>query len=274
MTLSDLLKQGTGTLESACVENASNECRWLLQSVLDLSSAQLLANRNESVSAREEKIFFEKINERANGRPLAYIIGLWNFYGRDFYTGEGVLVPRPETEMLVDFALDYLKDRQNPVVIDLCAGTGCIGLTVACERPDADVLLVEKYNGAIKYLRKNIASLGVKNATVLQADILKTEELILPRADIILSNPPYINSRDIPGLDREVRFEPETALDGGEDGLKFYRALAEIRKKNGCVTMALECAETQGEELKEIFKSGEILKDFNNLPRVFVIKGD
>ncbi|MBR6702900.1 MAG: peptide chain release factor N(5)-glutamine methyltransferase [Clostridia bacterium] len=274
MTLSELQQKGAQMLSAAGTDNSANEARWLLESDSGLTGAQLILRADENVSAEDEEKYLSHIFERISGRPLQYIIGSWQFYGRDFLVGEGVLIPRPETELLCDAALDFIKDISSPAVIDLCAGSGCIGLTIAKERPDSSVLLVEKYNDALSWLRKNKEYLGAENAAILQADILKTGELILPRADLIVTNPPYIPSAEIPGLQSEVHYEPSTALDGGEDGLDFYRAVKDISLKLGRCPVIAECGENQTDGLKAIFGKVRMIKDFASIERIMVYSGE
>ncbi len=274
MTLSELQQKGTQILFDSGTENAANEARWLLENDSGLTGAQLILRADETVSAAVEEKYFSHISERVSGRPLQYILGSWQFYGRDFLVGDGVLIPRPETEQLCDIALDFIKDIPSPKVIDLCAGSGCIGLTIARERPDSSVLLVEKYNDALFWLRKNKDYLGAENAAILQADILRTGELILPRADLIVTNPPYIPSSEIPGLQSEVHYEPSTALDGGEDGLVFYRAIKEISAALGNCPVIAECGENQTQGLKELFGKVKMIKDFASIERIMVYSGE
>ena len=274
MTLSELQQKGTQILFDSGTENAANEARWLLENDSGLTGAQLILRADETVSAAVEEKYLSHISERVSGRPLQYILGSWQFYGRDFLVGDGVLIPRPETEQLCDIALDFIEDIPSPKVIDLCAGSGCIGLTIARERPDSSVLLVEKYNDALFWLRKNKDYLGAENAAILQADILRTGELILPRADLIVANPPYIPSSEIPGLQSEVHFEPSTALDGGEDGLIFYRAIKEISATLGNCPVIAECGENQTQGLKEFFGKVKMIKDFASIERIMVYSGE
>ena len=274
MTLSELQQKGTQILFDSGTENAANEARWLLENDSGLTGAQLILRADETVSAAVEEKYLSHISERVSGRPLQYILGSWQFYGRDFLVGDGVLIPRPETEQLCDIALDFIKDIPSPKVIDLCAGSGCIGLTIARERPDSSVLLVEKYNDALFWLRKNKDYLGAENAAILQADILRTGELILPRADLIVANPPYIPSSEIPGLQSEVHYEPSTALDGGEDGLIFYRAIKEISSTLGNCPVIAECGEKQTQGLKEFFGKVKMIKDFASIERIMVYSGE
>lgn len=274
MTINELLKFGRETLVGSGIENGDNEARWLLENDLKINSARLITDSDESVTDDTARLYRAHIEQRASGKPLQYIFGSWDFYGRDFEVGDGVLIPRVETEALVDYALDFLKDILNPVVIDLCSGTGCIGLTVALERPDSRVVLVEKYRGAIEYLRKNRQKLGAENTVIIEADVLKPDELTLPKADLLLSNPPYVKKDEIPLLQKELQYEPITALDGGEDGLVFYRAIDSLRKRLGNIPTAVECGDTQADEIAKVFGGGRVIKDFADLPRLVVTEGE
>jgi len=171
---------------------------------------------------------FEKLLlRRINGEPVQYILGQWDFCGLPFYVGDGVLIPRPETEILARRAIEIAREIQTPVVVDLCAGTGCIGLTVAKNIPNAKVYLVEKSPEAFTYLKRNQESLNTQNAILIQGDILTDAFSQIPKCNLILSNPPYIPKNELPALQREVQREPAMALEGGIDGLLFYRAIAE-----------------------------------------------
>ncbi len=159
---------------------------------------------------------------RAVGVPLQYILGEWDFYGRTFSVGPGVLIPRPETEILAERAIEFLRRRQSPRALELGAGSGCLAVTLALGT-GAPVTAVELSGEAYGYLKRNIARYGAEVTPVL-GDALRG----LPgRYDLIAANPPYVAKRDIPRLQREVRHEPEAALSGGADGLRFYRGIAE-----------------------------------------------
>lgn len=251
-------------------DNPSNESRWLLENILGLSTGKLMMTKDEPAEPEYSELFFSKIRERIAGRPLQYIIGRWDFYGREFFVGEGVLIPRPETEQLVELALDYIAEINNPCVLDLCAGTGCIGLTVAKERPDSEVCLVEKYEGAFEYLKKNAQKLGAGNAALIQGDIFNIEEMPEKRFDLIVSNPPYIPASEIQTLSREVKNEPHTALDGGSDGLKYYYAIRDISRRYGGCAVIVECGDGQADSVCRILGSARSYKDFNSIDR-FVI---
>ncbi|MBR0112579.1 MAG: peptide chain release factor N(5)-glutamine methyltransferase [Clostridia bacterium] len=271
MTLLQASKLGTETLSHAGIENAANESIWILESVTGKTRSDILRIPSEAIGEDLLETYKEKLAERISGRPVQYILGKWEFYGREYYVNEGVLIPRPETEMLVDFALEYLKGRKNPVIVDLCAGTGCIGLTVASLIPDSQVYLVEKYDEAFAVLERNAE--GVTNAKAVKGDIFD-EKLIssLPQCDLLLSNPPYIRHADIPSLQSEVLREPLTALDAGEDGLEFYRALGKIYGTICKGAAAFECGEDQGAALRELLPGSEIIKDCFGNDRMVVLK--
>ena len=130
MTISELEKLGSQKLRASGKENSDFDARCLLEFVLNLNPTQYLLNRSEEVDSVCAEKFLSLVERRSNGEPLQYILGKWEFMGLPFYVGEGVLIPRPETEMLVEFALDFLKDKKNPVVIDLCSGSGCIAISI------------------------------------------------------------------------------------------------------------------------------------------------
>lgn len=273
MTVEALVKNAWSLLEKAGVENFRNEARWIFESVFENGREILLFGLKSEADSSKSESFMSKINERVKGRPLQYILGLWDFYGETFAVGEGVLTPRPETELLVDFAFEFLKDKKNPVVFDLCAGSGCIGLTVALNVPSAKVFLLEKSDKAFAYLSENKSRLTCSNAELISGDLFNGfSEFDIPDPDLILSNPPYIESQEIPALQKEVLCEPVMALDGGKDGYDFYRAIADkwLPYCNGAI--AVECGEGQAQIIKDMFskeciRTG-VTKDFNEIERV------
>lgn len=276
MKISELYGNGCRILENAGIENFKNEARWIFESVFECGREYLVFYSSSHADSAKEEIYFQKINRRAEGVPVQYVIGAWNFYGDSYAVGEGVLIPRPETELLVDFALDFLKDKTNPVVFDLCSGTGCIGLSVARNKPDAKVVLIEKSPDALKYLKKNVSDSGCGNVLVINGDVLLGFDLFdLPKPDLILSNPPYIESDDIAALQSEVHYEPVMALDGGSDGMIFYNAIYE-KWIDECSAVAVECGEGQADSIIKLFseKFADVffVKDFNGIERVVVGK--
>ena len=275
MKIKELLLQAAKTLSDSQVENASNEARWIFEAAFECGrDFAVLHGESQAETDKAEK-FLGMIKKRADGIPIQYVIGEWDFYGETFKVGEGVLIPRPETEMLVDFALDYLADKKNPVVFDLCAGSGCIGLSVAKNRPDAKVFLLEKSEAAFGYLSENKELLECENAQLISGDLFDGfEGYDLPEPDLILSNPPYIESAEIPLLQKEVQLEPSMALDGGEDGFDFYRALA-LKWLPFCKgAIAVECGENQTETIEKLFipNCARVYSenDFNGIGRMVV----
>ena len=274
MTVSELEKLGSQKLKEAGKEDSDFDSRCLLEFVLDLNPTQYLLNRSEIIDDGCAEKFLSLIERRCGGEPLQYILGKWEFMGLPFYVGEGVLIPRPETEMLVDFALDFLKDKKNPVVLDLCSGSGCIAVSVAKHFPNAKIYAVEKSDLAFPYLKKNIWLNCVFNVFAVHGDVFDRALLTDIKPDLILSNPPYIRSSEIASLQSEVRHEPSMALDGGDDGLIFYREIANSwldRLATGGA-VAVECAEDQTEDIIRLFsdktKYAEAFNDLSGLPRM------
>lgn len=274
MTISELEKLGSQKLRASGKENSDFDARCLLEFVLNLNPTQYLLNRSEEVDSVCAEKFLSLVERRSNGEPLQYILGKWEFMGLPFYVGEGVLIPRPETEMLVEYALDFLKDKKNPVVIDLCSGSGCIAISVAKHLPNAKVYAVEKSDLAFPYLKKNIWLNCVFNISAVHGDIFDRTLLSDIKPDLILSNPPYIRSSEIASLQSEVRHEPSMALDGGDDGLIFYREIANswLDRLGIGGAISVECAEDQTEDIIRLFsektKYAEAFNDLSCLPRM------
>ena len=211
------------------------------------------------------------------GEPVAYLIGEWEFYGLPLDISERVLIPRPDTEVLAAAAIEGLRGMDGPRVLDLCAGSGCLGLAIASQVKDARVVLGELSDGALRICRQNIRRNGLTGrVTAMQLDALHPPLQRLGEFDCIVSNPPYIPHGDIPGLDHSVKdYEPHLALDGGEDGLDFYRAISEKWKAAlapggrlyfevgiGQADAVLRIMRAQG------FGDIQVVKDHNDIPRV------
>lgn len=275
MTLKELYKYCSDKLSFG--ECGDFEALCIFNDLLGISKGKILLSEVR-VTEEQEKIVNDVIKKRLNGEPLQYILGKWDFYDLTFAVGEGVLIPRPETEMLVDFALEKLENIDNPVVYDLCAGTGCIGLTIAAHRKDTTVYLLEKEDKAFEYLKNNKELLKLDNVVLIHGDLFDFDFSSLPNCDLLLSNPPYINSNEIQALQKEVLKEPVTALDGGTDGLVFYRCIAErcVNKINKMGFFAFECGEQQSEDIIKIFNGNfsqkEVLFDFNNIDRIVTFR--
>lgn len=278
-------------------EEAALEVRLLLLESFSLNTASYLLRKQESLcKADREKVeaagieqteilgklhsFFENFEKRRRRIPLAQILGRQSFYGLDFFVNEDVLIPRADTECLVDLVLEDYADLAKQAgssslnILDLCTGSGCIGISVAKHLPYQELLLLDLSEKALAVAKKNAEKHLGENVTLLQSDLLKGVQG--KKFSLLLSNPPYIVSRVIPGLDREVsEYEPKMALDGGEDGLVFYRRIAREAKAVLLpgARLYLEIGYDQGESVKDIFqKEGyeavEVFPDLSGNPRV------
>lgn len=228
VTLKDIFQVARLRLSENKIENAYFEAKELFCKVFGKEPLYL---DMDSPADKEKCALFESlINRRVNGEPLQYILGEWEFYSLPIRVGKGVLIPRQDTETLVDTAIELYKDKCGITVIDLCSGSGCIGLAIEKNLDVKELILAEKSPDAIEYLKENIL-LNNSKAEILEGDIL-SEDIIshLPMADLIVSNPPYLSSDDMQNLQREVEFEPSEALFGGDDGLDFYRSIARLYK--------------------------------------------
>lgn len=259
MTVSEVYQKGVAFLRDHAVEDAPFECRVLAQELFSLPRGELPSFCEKEAELSDQIRFFSCLRRRVEGEPLQYLIGSWDFYDLRFFVGRGVLIPRPETEKLVDMALPFLKNRKGAVVYDLCAGTGCIGLTIARHCPQSYVFLFEKSEQALPYLNRNLLALGLTNARVIRYDIEEGFAGLsgVPAADLLLSNPPYIPSGELPFLQKEVQREPAMALDGGADGLRFYRSIADLWLPflHDGAFAAVETAEEQPPAVAQIFSS-------------------
>ncbi len=216
-------------LRKSGVEAATLEAREIVCFGTGKTREELQRDGGLYVSPETERQVGALVERRLAGEPVAYLIGEWEFYGLPLDISPEVLIPRPDTEVLVDQALLYLKDLGACRVLDLCAGSGCIGLAVASQAPGLRVVLGEWSDGALRICRQNIRRNGLTARVVaMHTDAREKPDKTLGEFQCILSNPPYIPREDISGLDVSVKdYEPHLALDGGEDGLDFYRAISQ-----------------------------------------------
>ena len=279
MTVKELILNAKVLLSDNNIENPQNEVFFIAEKVFQKNRTELMLHYDSEVSECESKEFNRILEARLSGIPLQYCIGEWDFYGSTYKVGEGVLIPRPETEELCDLVLNELKNIAEPTVIDLCSGSGCIGLTLKNNLDNATVFLVEKSREALKYLIHNAGTLCENQfVSIVNGDVLNPDSFseTFEKVDAIISNPPYIKRNDIVSLQSEVKFEPRMALDGGDDGYDFYRVICKEwpRYLNDRGFIAFECGEEQAEYIFSLFDSElfdtSIYKDFNNIDR-FVI---
>ncbi|WP_299122770.1 peptide chain release factor N(5)-glutamine methyltransferase [uncultured Eubacterium sp.] len=255
-------------LKANGVDEAENKALNAVCCIAGIKPGEYQLHKDDFVNMKRLADFLWRLK---TGEPLQYVMGKWDFYESEFFVGEGVLIPRPETEELTELVIDYAKSLENPVIFDLCSGSGCIGICVAKKLSNAFVYCIEKSKDAYKYLERNAK--GVANVECILGDI--NNEFDLPSADIIVSNPPYIKSGDMKTLQIEVKKEPSMALDGGDDGLDFYRIINDKWKKylkdNG--RLFLEIGEDEGESIKDAlsaFSNITVKKDLSGNDRMVV----
>lgn len=258
--------------DSGC-EDAAFDAKCLLEDFGGLARGH--APDDTLLTEEQATVLARALNERADGRPLQYILGEWEFLTLTLSVGEGVLIPRADSECLCEEAARLLKDTKAPRVLDLCAGSGCIGLGLASLCPTAQVTAVELSDAALRFLRQNVARYPQYAVTVTQADVLRDADAFDGEYDAILSNPPYIPTADLAGLMREVRREPTMALDGDADGLLFYRAIAErwVPKLANGGACAVEVGIGQATDVAALFTAAglsdiRITRDLGGVERV------
>ena len=226
-TYNELYLHARAALKAAGVESHTLEARLLASRAAGKTKEDFLRDLRLYTSDECEQRLEALLQRRLSGEPLAYITGDWEFYGLPMHITPDVLIPRMDTEVLVDTALKALVGRKMDArILDLCCGSGCIGIALAHELPAAKLLMVDISERALEVARENVRLNRVSRVATLRADALEKPPMSIGLFDLIVSNPPYVPSFEILTLDSSVRdYEPLGALDGGEDGLMFYRAI-------------------------------------------------
>lgn len=273
MVIRELLTETAKTLEN--IENHMFEAHLILRSILKMSPMDLVLSHKKEVDADKAKAVRAAAKRRADGEPLQYILGTQEFMGIEFYVEKDVLIPRADTETLVETVLTHLA-KKGASILDIGCGTGCVGLSIAHLNERVYLRGVDISASALALSRKNAEKLGLEQrAEFVAADILS--EHLPGKYDVIVSNPPYIRTDVIPTLMDDVRLhEPHLALDGGADGLKFYRRIVSEAKtllnENGF--LAFEIGFDQGEAVSELmsesFADIKVIKDLAGNNRVVV----
>ncbi|RKG61425.1 peptide chain release factor N(5)-glutamine methyltransferase [Corallococcus sp. CA054B] len=256
-TIRRLLTWTTGHFEKRGVDAPRLTTEILLAHVLKTGRVRLYVDLDRPLSKDELAAFKALIERRMAGEPTNYLTGTKEFYNRPFKVDARVLIPRPETELLVEAVLHSVPKDAPSRVLDVCTGSGCIAISVAAERPQATVLATDLSKDACALARENAQALGVaERVSVLEGDLFSP---LPPDATfrVVVSNPPYIDSGDIAGLSAEVRREPRLALDGGPDGLVALRRVIQgarrVLEPGGL--LALEMGETQGSAVLELLRA-------------------
>ena len=228
-TYNNLFLDTRAALRKAGIEGAQLEARELVCFACGKSREQLYRDMSLYVSGDTERRVKELVERRLAGEPVAYIVGEWEFYGIPLTVTSDVLIPRDDTEILAERAIQKAKQVGDGArVLDLCAGSGCVGISVASQVPGCRVVLGELSEGALRVCKQNVRRNELNaRVTCISVDAMKPPVPALWDFDVIACNPPYIPTEDIEGLDTSVKdFEPLMALDGGEDGLDYYRFIA------------------------------------------------
>ena len=223
MTIKEALKKGTIILKSNNIENPSLKARLLLQYILKKPRQYLIIYDKKEIEKKEQWEYFVNIEKITQGVPLQHITHMQEFMKMEFYVNEEVLIPRPDTETLVEEVIEIANKMNKPKILDLCTGSGIIAISLDKNIKDAEIYAIDISDKALDVARKNANKLGA-NVKFIKSDLFENIENI--KFDIIVSNPPYIKKDDIEHLSKEVKNEPEIALDGGIDGLDFYRKIA------------------------------------------------
>lgn len=276
MNISGIVAESTNTLLSANTDSPRRSALMLAEYALGMTHTELLTKWDTEVSEPQKKHIRALTERRAAGEPAAYITGIKEFYGRDFRVSRDTLIPRPETELLTERALQCLSTQERLNFADLGTGSGCIGITLLCEAPAWHGILVDTSEEALHIARQNATELSVSgNAKFIRCDMcscpVRTESL-----DLCIGNPPYVRQSEIHLMDKEVyEYEPHSALFSGDNGLYHLkgaiREAARMLKCNG--RLLLEHGESQGRETESFlheqgfWKDIKIHKDFAGLDR-------
>ena len=275
----DLINWAESYFKEKGFENPRSEIEWLLRAVLKCNRIDVYLRFEEPLSQSQLATLRSWVKRRLDREPLQYITGFCDFYGREFSVNEHVLIPRPETERLIDTALEKVKGLDSPSILDIGAGSGCIATTLGLEIPGSTILGIDVSEDAIGIANKNKEKLEAENVSFQKMNIL--EQRPEGEFDVLVSNPPYIPKGEMDGLMKDVKdFEPTVALTDQKDGLIFYKRFAEVGKEvvksSGWIILEVGL-EDHPSAVKNIFsESGfpdtELIKDYNGDDRVLVIK--
>lgn len=275
MKIDELLKKGISQLDN--IEENSLKVKLLLSNVLNVPKEYLIIHNEEEIRKEKENEFFEKVKRLKENEPIQYIINSQEFMGLNFYVDKNVLIPQPDTEILVEEVIKISNkiEHTNLKILDMCTGSGAIAISLSKYIKNSDIIASDISEMALKIANKNAQSNNVK-VKFIKSDLFENFSME-NKFDIILSNPPYIKSKLIGSLSQEVKCEPLIALDGGEDGLKFYRKIAREAKKflKEKSYLAFEIGYDQKQEVKNILKENEYeniysKKDLSGNDRVII----
>ncbi|NMF06635.1 peptide chain release factor N(5)-glutamine methyltransferase [Clostridium beijerinckii] len=277
--IEELIKTGTSTLKENGIDTARLDAELLLGNIIEKDRVYLITHKEDEVSKEDTEKYFDLIEKRRNKMPVKYILNKCEFMGIEFYVEEGVLIPRGDTEILVDEVLKIIDENQEMQICDLCSGSGAVGISLAHFRQNIKVDLIDYYPIPEKVSLINIEKNKLEDRVFfIKSDLLEESIKNNKMYDIIVSNPPYIEECEIEKLMEDVKnYEPHTALSGGNDGLDFYRKIIDQSQYTlrGNGILAFEIGYNQGEAVKLLmenngFTNVKIVKDFASLDRVVV----
>jgi release factor glutamine methyltransferase len=281
-SIAEVLREATQILNSAGVPDARREAGSLLSFVLGKDRTFLISHGEDPVDDDSSGQFQEIVERRASGEPLQYITGVQDFFGREFRVTLDVLIPRPETELLVEAAIEVVGGLgSSPLICDVGTGSGCIALTLLCEIRNARAVAIDKSPAALEIAKLNARTLGISERSVFAvSDCFDSLDANEYQFDLIVSNPPYVSAALMGGLQREVRdHEPLIALSPGPDGLSIIRRLLDespgFLKDHGHLIM--EIGFDQGEAIKtliedQVWQLLDIRPDLQGIPRIVVVE--
>ncbi len=275
MTALDKLRDIARQLSFAGIDEAAKEAEVIITETLGIDRVSLYSGRYE-ISEEDSERISSIVLRRIKREPLQYILGYVEFLGLRFKVGKGVLIPRPETELLAQEAIKILKTRDAHNVLDLCSGSGCIAITIAKYLPHVFVYGIEISETALSYAEENALLNNVKNVRFLRGDLYEPLRLTMPQItfDMIVSNPPYIRSEDLGSLQPEIRdWEPIEALNGGSDGLYYYRRILESCRdflvKNGDILLEVgNCKGVMDIASSHNLKVISVIQDLSGIERI------
>jgi release factor glutamine methyltransferase len=281
MTIAEALLEASRILQTSGVPEGRREAGSLLSFIIAKDRTFLISHAEDQLDEHSLDRFREAVERRAAGEPLQYITGSQDFFGREFRVTPDVLIPRPETELLVEAALEVVGRDAAPLFCDVGTGSGCIGVTLLCEISAARVVALDKSPAALEIAKFNAAKLSVADRVVfVVSDCFESLDPGEYQFDLIASNPPYVSAGVLAGLQREVRdHEPLVALSPGPDGLTMIRRLLQdapgFLKPNGYLIM--EIGFDQGEKVQslvdaDVWRSLEVRPDLQGIPRIVVLQ--
>ena len=275
----DLIQWSESYFREKSHQNPRLEIEWMLCSLLNCERLDLYMRFDEPLSVSQLSTLRGWVKRRSKNEPLQYITESCEFFGREFFVDTRVLIPRPETERLIDEAIKSIKHVRSPNILDIGTGSGCIAITLAKEIKNSNVIGIDKSIGSLQVSKKNSAELNVENVTFFEMDILN--QYPKEKFDLVISNPPYVPKSEMSGLMNDVKdFEPEIALTDFDDGLTFYKRISKIiphilKDDSSCI---LELGiGNHPENVLSIFKQSgysnlETINDYNGDKRVLSIK--